>query len=155
MVKFLSTAFLIRYSPFSVAVWKWKASTKSRDKENLTSNFDHFLNLCKLFCKLFYSLMSKLLWRVTSNNITLIFFFGYFIKFDFCFYIYNNHQIKFKGKTCGKGSLSARFKIHVPKTCWVNTPLQNDMQSIFLEFEWRSFFEFYVFVLRCVVFNCM
>ena len=27
------------------AVWKWKASIKSRDKEKLTSNFDYFANL--------------------------------------------------------------------------------------------------------------
>ena len=45
MFKFLSTALLVRYSPFSIAVWKWNASIKSRDKENLTSNFDHFVNL--------------------------------------------------------------------------------------------------------------
>ena len=45
MFKFLSTVFLVRYSPFSITVWKWNASIKSHDKENLTSNFDHFVNL--------------------------------------------------------------------------------------------------------------
>ena len=48
MFKFLPTAFLVRYSPFSITVWKWNASIKSRDKENLTSNFDHFVNLLTL-----------------------------------------------------------------------------------------------------------
>ena len=45
MFKFLWTAFLLRYSPFSIVVWKWNASIKSRDKENLMSSFDHFVNL--------------------------------------------------------------------------------------------------------------
>ena len=45
MFKFLPTAFLVHYSPFLIAVWKWNASIKSYDKEKLTSNFDHFVNL--------------------------------------------------------------------------------------------------------------
>ena len=45
MFKFLSTAFLVCYSPFSIAVWERNASVKSRDQEKLTSNFDHFVNL--------------------------------------------------------------------------------------------------------------
>ena len=41
MIKFLSTAFLGPYSPFSTAVRKSNASIISRDKEKLTSNFDN------------------------------------------------------------------------------------------------------------------
>ena len=43
MFKFLSNAFLVCYSPFSIAVWKWNASIKSRDKEKLTSNLLYIL----------------------------------------------------------------------------------------------------------------
>ena len=48
MFKSLLTAFLGRQSPLLIDVGKWNASIKSREKEKLTSSFNHFVNNQKI-----------------------------------------------------------------------------------------------------------
>ena len=48
MFKSLLTAFLGRQSPLLIDVRKWNASIKSREKEKLTSSWNHFVNNQKI-----------------------------------------------------------------------------------------------------------
>ena len=58
--------------------------------------------------------------------------------------------------TSGWDSLPVRFNINFLEPCWVCTPPQNAIPSVFLVFALRPFLlTAYKFVVRRVVFNCI